>query len=542
MKKADIVLKSNTIFTSENLDVVSGAIAIKGEKILAVITDESQLAQYIDDKTQVIDYGDKLICPGFIDPHFHFNLTAIANSPYALILNETNSEAECIQAIVDQRKRLPEADRIYGFGWLNTAWENPAFPTKESLDRVCPDIPVYLLSRDGHNWWFNTKAIEESGITPETELLYGNWEIDETGELTGIGIDNDVTTKVCGYALKLDKSILKKVAYDFMQDLNKAGITSIAEPAECPGISGSHQYFEAYDELDRDLDGGVPVRMFLVPSLGTNGDFTLVKSLRERYKSDKVRVCGLKQFIDGVTMIHTAYTLEPYADDPSVELKPLVSREILQPIVNAANREGFSVRLHAISDGSARLGLDIFEESQKQCDMTGIVNTLEHLDNLDPADIPRFAQLGVIPSMQPSHMSLTDSYFVKTLGEKRAKYAYMHKELLENGATLAFGTDNPCTPYSPFENLYYAVTRCDFEGKPLTHNPKQAVTLGEAVRSYTHGSSCAVLADNMIGTLTPGKYADLVVVDGPMFGEDPKEFLKRKPILTMSAGKVVYNG
>lgn len=541
MNKADTILKSRTIFTSENLDVISGAIAIKGERIIAVITDESQMKDYIDEQTKIMDYGDKLICPGFIDPHFHFNLTAIANSPYALILNETNSEAECLQAIVDQRKRMPDADRIYGFGWLNTVWENPAMPTKESLDRVCPDIPVYLLSRDGHNWWFNTKAIEESGLTPETELLYGEWELDENGELTGVGIDNDVTTKVCGSALKLERSKLKKVCYDFMQDLSRAGITSIAEPAECPGISGSWKYFEAYDELDRELDGGVPVRLFLVPSLGTDGDFTLVKSLREKYNSDKVRVCGLKQFIDGVTLIHTAYTLEPYADDPSIELKPLVSREILQPVINAANREGFSVRLHAISDGSARMGLDMFEESRKQCDMTAIVNTLEHLDNLDPVDIPRFGKLGVVASMQPSHMSLTDSYFVKTLGEKRAKCAYMHRALLDSGATLAFGTDNPCTPYNPFENIHYAVTRCDFEGKPLTHNPEQAVTLAEAIRAYTYGSACAVLAIDMIGTLTAGKYADLVVVDGAVFGENSNELLKRKPILTMSAGKIVYN-
>lgn len=176
--------------------------------------------------------------------------------------------------------------------------------------------------------------------------------------------------------------------------------------------------------------------------------------------------------------------------------------------------------------------------------MPGFIDAHTHFDqasdNLEPEDIPRFAQLGVIPSMQPAHITLTKTYFEQSMGERRSKLAYQHRNLLDSGATLALGTDAPCVSVNPFETLYYAITRSDFDGNPLTKNPDQAMTLAEALKAYTYGASCAVSASDRLGTLTPGKYADIVVVDGPLFRETPDTIRKHQAEATFSAGKIVY--
>lgn len=542
MEKANIILTGNYIFTAESTSYFRGSVVIKGECILAVLKEGESYAPYVDENTQIIDCGDKMVMPGMIDAHVHFLLTALCNSPCAVLMYDCKSEQECVDMCVEFRKKNPDVDRIYGFGWLNTLWgENGApFPTRHSLDAAISDIPVYLESMDGHNFWLNSKALEECGYTKESTVIFGKVGLDEKGELSGMLFDLEASTIAMNNGCILPSNKLKKITLDYMKRMSSFGITAMGDVTGNTYPTGEYGEYAAYDELNREMEGGLPVRMFLYPSMGRDGDFTIVNALREKYQDPKVRIAGLKQFVDGVAVSHTAYTLEPYTDAPEIVSKPFFPKEVLRDVVTKANKAGYSVRMHAISDGSARLGLDVYEAAQKESGAVGITNTLEHLDNLNPEDIRRFGELGVIPSMQPAHMSLTATYFMENLGEKRAKLAYMHRALLDAGATLAFGTDDPCAPLNPYETIYYAITRCDFSGKPLTKNPEQAVTLGETLRAYTYGAACAVNASEELGTLTAGKYADIAVVDGPLFGEQPQEILKRRAAMTISAGKIVY--
>ena len=541
MKKASYILKSNYIFTSETLSYFKGAVVISGETILDVIKGDTGYEQYIDDQTKVIEYGDKLIMPGFIDAHTHFDQASNTSSPYAIHLHDCKSEEECVQMAVDFRKEHPDIDHIYGFGWLNTEWGDGGapLPTRHSIDAAIPDIPVYFHSMDGHNFWINSKAIEKCGFTKDSTAPFGGFIKDNDGELTGVIIDLYATTLPVTYGNTFSRDILKEVTADFMKGLSAYGITGLASVAAVTYPGGDFEEYAAYDELNRETEGGLPVRMFLFPCLGTTGDFTIVNRLRATYTAEKVHIAGLKQFVDGVVCGHTAYTQEPYADNGQIS-KPFFPKETLLKVIKKANAEGYSVRLHTISDGSAHMALDIFEEAQKGADMNKITNTLEHLDNLEPEDIPRFAQLGVIPSMQPAHITLTKTYFEQSMGERRSKLAYQHRNLLDSGATLALGTDAPCVSVNPYETLYYAITRSDFDGNPLTKNPDQAMTLAEALRAYTYGASCAVGASDRLGTLTPGKYADIVVVDGPLFRESPDAIRKHQAETTFSAGRIVY--
>jgi predicted amidohydrolase YtcJ len=545
MKKLDLLLKSTHIFTAETTSFFAGAVGISGERIARVFHKGEPVDDFISPDTKVIDCGDHLIMPGLIDSHVHFRMSAITRTDAGVHLDDCRSEQECVDLVAEFRRKNPDVDHIYGFGWLNTLWgENGApLPTRHSLDAAVPDIPVYLESLDGHNSWVNTKALEKCGYTPESTSHFGGYVKEEDGSLSGVLIDLEVNSKPFSYGMELDPERLKDVTLKFMSEMNSFGITSSA-CVSCYTIpAGNQNHYAVWDEMNREMDGGLPVRMFLYPCMGITGDFTEQKALREKYHSPKVKVAGLKEFLDGVVVGGTAYSLTPYKynGDPNHVTHSFYDPSIYKSVVTKANQEGFSVRMHAISDGSARLGLDVFEAAQKAAgNRKDITNTLEHLDNLEPEDVPRFGELGVIPSMQPAHMSLTNTYFIDSLGERRAKLAYQHRNLIDSGAIMAFGTDVPCAPLNPFETIWYALTRCDFDGNPLTQNPDQAVTLGEALKAYTDGSSHAVNAYNELGTLTAGKYADIAVIDGPMFGETPEAIRGRKAQMTISAGKIVY--
>ena len=257
--------------------------------------------------------------------------------------------------------------------------------------------------------------------------------------------------------------------------------------------------------------------------------------------SEKLRLNGVKGFIDGVASTYTGLLLEPYSDNPETKGigVPNVPQSELEPCIIAANAAGLPVRLHCIADGSTRMALDMYEASLKANGMHGLPNTVEHIENIHPDDIPRFRELGVIPSLQPYHLTLDYMEKPRRIGEERCRWEWPHRSLLDAGADLAFGTDYPVVDFNPYPSIYAAVTRLDDDGNPASTNPEECVTLAEALYAYTAGGAKAYGRDD-IGILEEGKLADIIVVNKNLFAVEPEEIQHCETVMTMFDGEIIY--
>jgi predicted amidohydrolase YtcJ len=263
------------------------------------------------------------------------------------------------------------------------------------------------------------------------------------------------------------------------------------------------------------------------------------------YTSDKLKINLMKQFLDGVSTTHTALMLRPYLDDPESTGYSLTDVDAIARAVPEAHRRGFSVRLHSCGDRSARMALDFYEEAIRLHGRNDCRHAIEHCELVSPEDIPRFGELGVIPSVQPEHLALTQTYgenpYRTVLGEELAATAWPYRDLMESAGVLALGSDCPVVDNNPFLEIYRAVTRVHNDGEPAGGwNPTQKLTLSEALRFYTYGSAYAVSRDAELGTLRPGNFADLAVLDRNPFDLKPLDYLGTRTILTVMDGAIVH--
>lgn len=535
--KAELILKSKNIFTGNSDVLQSGGVAIKGNKILSV---GPEAEKYRDGNTKVLELGDKLIMPGFVDAHTHYFMAAVSSSKYMCMeIAKSTSEQECIDMIREFANAHPEYDRIRGMGWFPANWDDAPLPTKESLDAVFPDKPVYLLAADAHTMWLNTKALEESGITKATTIVSGHIGKTENGELNGLLFELEAYKPALHNMMEFDDTVLMTIYEGFNKKINACGITAVSEMSadEYDKIS-AHNY-----EMIRQMEQKhrMTCRLHLFTKLDGYTDFSEALKLKASYCSEKLRLSGVKGFIDGVTSTYTGLLLEPYTDRPDTcgEGAPLNSTENNEKFVIAANKAGLPVRLHCIGDGAVRIALDLFEESRKANGDHGLANTIEHIETIDPADIPRLAQLDVIPSMQPYHLTLDANEKLRRVGDKRCRWEWPHKTILENGGQLAFGTDYPVVDFNPFANIYSAVTRCDDKGKPTGVNPEESLELVDVLKAYTQGASRAYSRED-IGVLEEGKLADIAVIDCNLFDISPLEIPEASVEITVMDGKIVY--
>ena len=396
---AEKVLKSNAVFTGLEEEPFAGGVAIAHGRILAVGTDEA-LEDFIGPETEVFAYGDNMIMPGLIDGHEHLWWGAVADSRYMVDITESRSEAEAAEMIRAFAEAHPDYDRIRGFGWFPATWNNAPLPTKASLDEAVPDRPVYMVSADVHTDWLNSKALEEAGYTPDMTFDGGHVGLTEDGELNGLIFEPAAEELAWQKLYDFTEDQIREIVEGFMGGLAHQGVTSISEMSADPY---DEMYFRRYAVFrDMERQGKLTSRIHLYTKLKGITDFSTAKEWQKEFWSGHLRLNGLKGFLDGVTSTYTALLLQPYADNPSTcgDGCPLIPQDSLNASVIAANAAGLPVRLHCIGDGAVRMGLDAFEESIRVNGRHGLPNTIEHIESIDPADIPRFAALDVIASLQ----------------------------------------------------------------------------------------------------------------------------------------------
>jgi len=535
--KADLIIQSNAIYDGINPQPFSGYVAVAGNKIIH-ISKEKDYANYVQDSTKVLIYDDKLVMTGFHDSHTHIIMAGMYKT-YANLM-PARSEEEAIQMLMDhQATLLVEEPWVYGFGWYHVFWDNKKLPNRHSLDKAFPDRPVLLINAEAHGAWVNTKALELAGIDRQTpDPFGGEIERDENGDATGF-LYESATGLVGKVAFDFTPEQEMRIIRGYMQAANKYGITSTNDMM--PYFHGNMGNAATYHLLEEE--GSMTVRVHLAPDL--IGDMDQAENWRKTFTSDKLKINLMKQFLDGVCTTHTALMLEPYADAPDSTGYSLTDVDAIRMAVPEAHKRGFSVRLHSCGDGSARMALDFYEEAINKYGKNKCRHAIEHCELVSDEDIARFGELGIIPSVQPEHIAITQTFaenpYPIVLGEERAAQTWPFRKLLDSAGVLALGSDCPVVDNDPFLEIFRAVTRVHNDGMPEGGwNPSQRLTLEEALRFYTYGSAYLVSREHEMGTLKEGNFADLVVLDKNLFKADSWDILKTQILLTVMDGNIVY--
>ncbi len=537
-EKADLVILNGKVHTNDTAYPIAEAIAVRGEFIVA-----SGSSKVVEDwiekgKTEVIDARGRLVIPGFNDAHVHFGPL----DPDFIELRYTTDPSVITEKVRAQVAKSKPGQVIRGGHWIHELFIDGKWPAKELIDKVSPDNPVLLERADGHSMLVNSFVLKKSGIDRNTPDPFGG-EIQKdpvTGEPTGILKDAAMDLVRTGDA-KITRTPEEEKEREWqgyllaMKEARELGVTSLQ--------NAGWGNFEAYERLQKE--GLLTSRIDIgAPLTGDTGKLAGYRALEEKYpdKGNWIRFGYLKAFADGSIGSSTALMFEPYADNPSTSGLAMLQYEELETMVIAADKMGFQIGIHAIGDKANNWILNAFEKAIAVNGKRDSRHRDEHTQTVMLSDIPRFAQLGVIPSMQPTHCISDKLFYEKRVGSDRCKGTYAWRSLIEAGSTLAFGTDYQVEPLNPMEGLYAAVSRKDRLGEEGEGwFPQQKLTMEEAIRYYTFGSAYAQFMDDRKGIIKPGYLADIVIVDRDLLTIAESEIMKTKVDYTITGGKVVYN-
>jgi predicted amidohydrolase YtcJ len=524
----DMVLLNGRIFTGEKNKPWVEACAVRDGKIFALGHTDA-ITQCRDRDTKVVDLDGRLVLPGFNDAHVHF-----AQGGFYLLginLRDAKDESEFVERIRNYAGKLKKGEWILGGNWDHEAWPSKKHPTKELIDDVSRENPVFVQRLDGHIALANSLALRLANITKDTPDPQGG-EIDrerKTGESTGILKDTaqELVEKVIPPP---SKDQLKKAITTAMNHANRFGVTSIQD-------NSSQDDFEVYQELLRE--GELTVRVNVWRPIDFYEDFEKIGIL-PNFGHDMLRLGTMKVFVDGSMGAGTALFYEPYSDDPSTSGIPIYPEEELYSLIKAVDKTGLQIAAHAIGDKANAWILNAFERAFEENGKRNARHRIEHAQVVLPEDIKRFGNLGIIASIQPSHCIDDMRWAEKRIGE-RVKHSYLFNSFVKAGVKIAFGTDWTVEPIDPMLGIYAAVTREFPEGGPEGGwFPDEKITLEKAIEYYTLGSAYAEFQENEKGSIEEGKWADLVVLDKNLFEIPPREILSTNVDMTILGGKIVY--
>ena len=503
------------------------ALAISDGRIVAAGTDDEVL-KWKGKKTQVIDLGGHFVLPGLNDAHVHLASGGFEKLNVNLVGSKSLEEMK--QRIAARVKTAAPGEWIKGEGWDHTLWAEQKTPTRQDIDAVTGDHPGIFTRVDGHIAVANTAALKAAGITAQTpDPQGGKIDHDEKGEPTGI-LRETAMGLVQSKVPPPTAAQRRRAAELALEDAARAGITSAQDFSDW-------QDFLVYEQLEKEGKLTLRISEWLPFDLPVE---TLKKMRAHHPASDPMlHTAMLKGFMDGSLGSRTAAMLAPYDDDPKNAGIPRYEQQKLNDMAVERAKAGFQLGFHAIGDRGTRMALEAFALAEKESPKRDFRFRIEHAQVVAPDDFKKFKDLGVIASMQPNHL-LTDMNWAEAhIGAERAKHSYAWKEFLDDGVVLAFGTDYPVEPITPFRGIYCAVTRKN-EAGTKEYFPEQKITIDQAIAAYTTGAAYAQFAENEKGTLAPGMLADFVVLDRDLTKVDPPEILKTKVLRTVVGGKTVY--
>jgi hypothetical protein len=529
---ADLVLLSARVWTGDPKNPEVEALAVRGDRIVAVGSDK-QIGALKGPKTVVVDGKWRRVVPGFIDCHTHmdgggFDLLAVD-------LRLTKSPAEFTSALAAYAKTKPAGEWLTDGAWDQTLWTPPTPPTKALLDPATGDRPACLSRGDGHQVVCNSLALKLAGITAATPDPPGGVIVkDAKGEPTGVLKDGamDLVWKVRPPRTPAEVAAALRAA---MKNAGRYGVTSVQDlPGDPKGVL-------AWDALR--TAGAMTVRVNARPTIL---EWQKAKELQSSIKNDDwLRVVGVKGYMDGSLGSGTAVMFEGFTDEPAntgVHSSEAIPLTAMEERISAADRAGLQVEVHAIGDRANSELLDMYQRVEKANGPRDRRFRIEHAQHLRAADIPRFAELGVIASMQPYHCVDDGRWAEKRLGPERARTTYAFRTLLDDKATLAFGSDWDVAPISPILGIAAAVTRRTLDGRnPGGWVPEQKITVEEALRAYTVSAAYAGFEEKTKGSLEAGKLADFVILGADPFRVKPEEIEKIEVDATVVGGKTVYS-
>jgi hypothetical protein len=526
-----LILTNGKIWTENPRQREAEAVAISGSRIAAVGT-TAEISRMKGSRTRVFDLNGRRVVPGFNDAHVHF-YSGGANLAGPQ-LRYAKSQREFRDTLAAFAKTQAAGRWITGGNWDHENWRPAVLPTHELIDGVTSQWPVFVNRLDGHMSLANSVALKLAGIDKNTKDVPGGVIVrDSHGNPTGILKDaaQELVERVMPPPSpdQIRTAVLAAQAY-----ANAQGVTSVQDMSAAPEFFRVYQKMMHDSELHVRISGHQPLTDWKrLADIGLLADFG----------NDKLHIGGLKGFADGSLGSTTALFFQPYLDAPNTSGIP--SAELAHPErmlrnIEGADAAGLQVAIHAIGDKANHTILGFYEKVEQEHGERDRRFRVEHAQHLEAEDIPRFAQLHVIASMQPYHCIDDGRWAEKRIGPERVKTTYAFRSLLDSGATLAFGSDWYVAPMSPIMGIYAAVTRRTLDGKhPDGWIPEQKITVAEAVHAYTMGSAYASFEDNIKGSIEPGKLADLAVLSNDIFSIDPIKIADTKVYMTIFDGQIV---
>ncbi len=536
-ERADLVILNGKIVTIDKDSPRAEALAIINDRIVAV-GKNSRIRKYVDEpNTEVIDAYGRLVIPGFNDAHAHFGPV----NPDYIELRYITDPSIITEKVREKVQESEPGVLIRGGHWEHEMFINKEWPTKELIDEVSPDNPVVLSRADGHSVLVNSYVIERSGITKDTPDPFGG-EIQrdpETGEPTGIFKESAKRLLKYG-AVPVERTEEEEDEREwtgYLMALEKArqlGVTSIQIPGRAD--------WAMYEKLEKE--GELTCRIDIGGVLTADEEQLMIymeQLEKHPHESNWLRFGYLKGFMDGTLGSGTALMFEPFSDEPDKSGLPQMTYDELETRVLAADAAGFQIGIHAIGTKANNWILNAYEKAQEVNGERDSRHRSEHAQLLTQEDIPRFASLNVVASMQPTHCITDKRFCEKRIGVERSKGAYAWRSLMDTGASIAFGTDYSVEPLNPMEGLYAAVTRKDRHGEEGEGwFPDEKLTMEEAIRLYTLGSSYSQFMENRKGMIKPGYLADIVITEKDLMTIPESEIMTTTVDYTIVGGKVVY--
>lgn len=553
-QSADTLYVKGVVYTMDDANTVTEAFAVTGDRIVGTGSTASTERRF--KPKNVVDLRGKTVLPGFIDSHAHFFSLGVARMTVDVL--GTRTEREAADRVRERVAKSSPGQWIRGRGWDQNEWPSRQFPMHASLDKIAPYNPVYLIRVDGHAVWVNKRALEVAGVDRSTQEPPGGKIIrDAAGNPTGIFVDNAISL-VQGHLPQMTDEEEREAMHLAAQECVRDGLTTIHDM----GIDSME--VELYTKLIDE--GQLPLRIYAaVGGIGDLWNKFLKNGPLIGYGDNRLTIRALKLYIDGALGSRGAALIEPYSDEPGNRGLTVSSEELIHSATVDALKHGFQVCTHAIGDRGNNIVLRTYAAALQEVPVKDARLRVEHAQVLDPGDIPKFKEYGIVPSMQPTHCT-SDMYWAESrLGPRRIRYAYAWRSLLETGARIPGGSDFPVENPNPIWGIYAAVTRKDKEGRPQNAEdgrkyfqisqeemtdtmafgngwyPAQKMTREEALRSFTSWGAWAAFEEHLKGSLQKGTLADFVILSSDIGKIPDKEILDVRVLKTYVGGKEVYS-